>query len=284
MAAKRKLRELNPESREGVSADSLKLAGNSINKFKAWLEATGRNKLTAGRLMPTILSEFMSFLAMEDVSKGNGTKTRSSATLNKYRRYLVSCINFLATLRPKLFPDPEHLLGSLKQVKEQKGTPVVFKPAELVSMLDAALERETPNRRVVANGRKRKYEQKKLAGSASMVSRVFLLIALTGCRNSETMNLTWDRVDLERGRITFVSQKTGGTRILPLTGDMPPLICTTQPNIWKNPSDSTDILPSICESRSTESANTILALLCSSPSAQQVVWGDRLAHHARRSD
>jgi integrase len=47
---------------------------------------------------------------------------------------------------------------------------------------------------------------------------VVILALSTGMRAGEVMGLTWDRVDLQRGRITLQETKNGEVRVVPLTG------------------------------------------------------------------
>jgi len=64
-------------------------------------------------------------------------------------------------------------------------------------------------------------EMKKLIEAASPNFKPILLIAiLTGLRKSDIFNLKWEDIDLDKGRISIVEQKTGKTRIIPLGQDM----------------------------------------------------------------
>jgi integrase len=68
-------------------------------------------------------------------------------------------------------------------------------------------------------------EVKKLIDAASSDLKPILLTAiLSGLRKSDILNLRWEDVDLEKGRITLIEQKTGKTRIIPLGDDMIMLI------------------------------------------------------------
>lgn len=64
-------------------------------------------------------------------------------------------------------------------------------------------------------------EVKKLIEAASSNLKPILLTAiLTGLRKSDIFNLKWEDIDLDKGRISLVEQKTGKTRIIPLGHDM----------------------------------------------------------------
>ncbi|HRK36311.1 MAG TPA: site-specific integrase [Candidatus Hydrogenedentes bacterium] len=67
-------------------------------------------------------------------------------------------------------------------------------------------------------GEKERFEQTATAYAATPVSRLFLMLALTGARVGEILALKWDDVDLARGRLIIRAQKTGMTRIVPLMG------------------------------------------------------------------
>jgi integrase len=49
--------------------------------------------------------------------------------------------------------------------------------------------------------------------------RSFVCFCLyTGCRRGEALNLTWDDIDMEQGKVTFRITKTGKSRIIPFNG------------------------------------------------------------------
>jgi len=68
-------------------------------------------------------------------------------------------------------------------------------------------------------------EIKKLIDAASPKFKPILITAvLTGLRKSDILNLKWEDIDLERGRISLVEGKTERTRTIPLGQDMISLI------------------------------------------------------------
>lgn len=217
------VRDQNPESREGLSADSQTLAHRAVEKFEQWIIAKGRKNLTTGKLDAPTLQSFVDFLVTEDVARGKRKIKRSMATVNKYRRDLKTCIGYLGTIRPQMFPDVVMLVKALKPKKEIRKPAMAFSPSQLSKFLDVAIERETPGRVVEVvrvksgtDGKKTHHKQAVNTDAGTPVSRLFLLLALTGCRRSEALRLTWDAVDLKKGRISFFSTKTGMPRILPL--------------------------------------------------------------------
>ncbi len=48
---------------------------------------------------------------------------------------------------------------------------------------------------------------------------IVVLALSTGMRQGEILNLTWDRIDLKRGRITLTDTKNGEIRAIPITGE-----------------------------------------------------------------
>jgi integrase len=48
--------------------------------------------------------------------------------------------------------------------------------------------------------------------------RFVLFCLYTGCRRNEALNLTWDDIDMERGKITFKVTKSGKSRVIPFNG------------------------------------------------------------------
>jgi len=216
-------RKQNPGARAGLSAKSEVMIRKTIVHFLEWLEQEGHGSLTTGRLDSRLLSAYFQNLAQEKTRRGNVQVRRSGATLNLYRRNLKACLTFLDDIRPPLFPDFKPLKKALKPQRVEAPQPKAFSPNELRAFLEAALEWESPAFRVKVNrrkagGKKEQFEQGLSARPATPVSRLFLLLALTGCRLGEALSLTWEDVNLERGRVTIRAQKTGRTRILPLIG------------------------------------------------------------------
>lgn len=131
-------------------------------------------------------------------------------------------MNFLAELRPPLFPDVVIFKKAFKASPANLDGPTAFSSLELAAFLRVSLNREAPGRKVkvlrLKAGQRERFEQTAVATASTPVSRLFLLLTLTGMRLGEALCLRWKDVDLERGRITIHAQKTGRTRMLPLIG------------------------------------------------------------------
>lgn len=221
---RRKVRTANPDSREGISDETAKALKDAVAKFQEWLRRKQHHGLTTSSLDASTLGRFFDFLATEKTRHGNREVRRTAVTVNKYRRHLRACFNYLNTLRPVLFPDFGSLLPAFKATRAEPKQPTAYTPDEMAAFVDAALEREEAGRTVAVErqhrGKKRKSNFTQVVASfpETPVSSLALLLILTGCRLSEAENLKWADVDLERGRITFHSRKTGRARVLPLVG------------------------------------------------------------------
>lgn len=215
-------RQENPEVRAGLSEKSLVSIKGTIGHFKQWLQDNRYTKLKTKDLNAAILTLYVDRVIREETRLGNKRKKRSAATVNYYLRHIKGCLNWIQRQTPRRFQDFPTIVAPLKPVTGNKKPPTAFAPAELKKFLDAALEYEDEERTVHVkrrrSGRKRRaYEQPAPSKAATPVSRLFLLLALTGCRLGEALALKWEDVDLDRGRITIRAQKTGVTRWIPLT-------------------------------------------------------------------
>lgn len=216
-------REKNPDARAGLSDKSGVMIAKTIGHFTDWLKSEGKSSLTTGALDARLLSTYFQDLAQEKTRRGRVSVRRSAATLNLYRRNLKACLSFIDDLRPPVFPDFKPLKKSLKPQRVDLDLPKAFSPKQLTAFLKAALEWESPELKVAVkrrkpSGKREEFEQAPPARPATPVSRLFVLLTLTGCRLGEALALQWEDVDLERGRITIHAQKTGRTRVLPLVG------------------------------------------------------------------
>lgn len=216
-------REQNPEARAGLSGKSGVMISKTIGHFTDWLERDGHAALATGALDARLLSLYFQDLAQEKTRRGRVTVRRSAATLNLYRRNLKACLSFLDDLRPPVFPDFKPIKKALKPQREDLDQPTAFSPKQLTTFLNAALEWESPELKVSVkrrkpSGKREEFEQTPPSRPATPVSRLFLLLALTGCRLGEALGLKWEDVDLDRGRVTIHAQKTGRTRVVPLVG------------------------------------------------------------------
>jgi len=218
-------REKNPEARSGLSDASGYRITVTIGHFLDWLKREGHESLTTGALGGQLLNSYFHDLAQEKARRGHRTVRRSAATQNLYRRNLKACLSYLDDVRPPLFPDFKPLKKALKPQPVEFGQPKAYSPTVLCKFLKAAVEWESPDaklkvkrRKGKGSGRLEQFEQGPSSRPATPISRLFLLLALTGCRLGEVLALKWENVDLDRGRITIHAQKTGRTRILPLIG------------------------------------------------------------------
>jgi len=76
-------------------------------------------------------------------------------------------------------------------------------------------------------------EVKKLIDAASPDLKPILLTGiLTGLRKSDILSLKWEDIDLDRGRISLIEEKTGKTRIIPLGQDMITLLLSPTSALW----------------------------------------------------
>lgn len=181
------VRRARPESREGISAASAHVYHVELSDFRRWLEVH-HDDLTTGQLDGRTLQAYLAHLALTPASNG---RARSGVTLNKYRRHLKACLSWLSQQRPRLFPELDILKRALKPTSTNTVKGVAYTPTQLAAFRQAL----PPDTR-----------------------RLFDLVACTGMRRGEALALTWDQVDLGRGRIFVTASKTGMSRIIPLTG------------------------------------------------------------------
>lgn len=218
-------RAANPDVRSGLSDSALQVVEEKIEHFLSWLKTNGYSKVRTVDLTADILFRYFNSLIGERTQKAKTkSKKRTAATVNVYKRNVKACLRWINSLRPRRFVDFELLLEPLKPVRGKKKPPTAYSPDDLVEFLSMALERESADRLVeVAPGKdsrkKKVYSQRVSSTAATPVSRLFILLALTGCRLGEALNMKWEDVNLERGRISIDASKTGIPRWLPLSGD-----------------------------------------------------------------
>jgi integrase len=217
------VRAENPDARNGISAKTAELLENAVIMFKDWLTAKGWADLRTGQLDGNMLAKFFDHVATAKTRLGYKTVRRRASTVNQYRRNIRTALRWINRARPPRFPDFESFAHAFKMTRSDAEPPRVFTPKQLKEFFKLALQREDPERKVVVvrfkpRGEKERFEQPATAYAATPVSRLFLMLALTGARVGEILALKWDDVDLERGRLTIRAQKTGKTRILPLMG------------------------------------------------------------------
>ncbi|GIK53226.1 MAG: hypothetical protein BroJett014_21990 [Planctomycetota bacterium] len=226
-----KLRTTNPKARkQSLSKQGCYLYERTVGRFRAWLVKNNKGRLTTGNTDGSLLEAFFEEFATEDSRLGHKVIKRSSATIGLEHRNLRVCFRFIDSLRPQRFRDFQRELAPLlKPSGGDAGEPKAFKPSELTGFLRGAMDREAPGLQAQVkrtnwhgkNGEQKRTEnftQTVMQKPSTPVSRLFLLLALTGARLGEILNLKWEDCDLERGRITIHAQKTGRVRIVPLIG------------------------------------------------------------------
>lgn len=175
------VRETNPGTREGLSKEAAYTSTLCVTTFKTWLET--RSALECQHLDGPTLQAFFDWLSTR--------KKITTGTANAYRDKIKACLRWLDSRRPRLFPDAAIFWRALRNLPMPTREGFAYTPRQLKAFRKACKPK---------------------------LRRLFLLIALTGCRRKEAVSLLWNDVDLARGRITIRSTKTGRTRIVPLTG------------------------------------------------------------------
>ena len=211
------VRDQAPRAQRGVglSANTARAVNYSVGRFRAWVVAH-RPSVTTGQLDAPTLGRWVQ------------TLTGAAATRNKHLHNVRTAINWLARARPPLFPDAPALRAAFGSAREggltaqaEAPTPECYSPTVLHALLTTAIEREQGKYLVpvtrLKGGKVEQFVQTAGAEPAVPLSRLVLLLALTGARRSEVLGLRWADCDLARGRITLHSTKTGRRRLLPLT-------------------------------------------------------------------
>lgn len=219
---RREARDKNPDARQGISAETEKALLDAVKRLREWLKSKGLKEIKTGTLGAGTLERFFEFLATEETRHGNKKIRRSAVTINKYRRHLRACFGYLDSQRPPLFPDFKSLQSAFKATRANPKRPTAFTPNELHAFVKKALERESPRlesvtRRVRGTRKNATHLQTVTSNADTPVSRLVLLLALTGCRLSEALALKWADVDLPKGQIRIHSTKTNWDRTFPLT-------------------------------------------------------------------
>jgi integrase len=200
-----KARKRSP--REGLSHGAAYMLRAALDNFEAWLRRTGRVALRCGSIDGPILDQWSTSLAASG---------KATATANIFRDRLRTCLRWLSRRRPRVLPDPEILWPSLRLRHVEPRAGVAFAPAELQAFLARARKPTAPAKvKRKRAGKMERFRMRTLA-VVTPVDRLFLLLALTGCRLGEALAMKWEDVDLDRARVTIRASKTGRTRVLPL--------------------------------------------------------------------
>lgn len=223
---RQKTKQQNPNALEGLSISSVASIEFTLDSIVDWLELSGKKSLTTGRLDGSTLGQFFTWLARGRTKHGNKSVVRSAATLNKHKRNVKACLKFLNNRRPKLFPDFEILRDALKAQTQDLGPPASFSAAELSNFLSEAIEYEKGPLEFSIERRKKgrksieRFRQARSSFTATPVTRVFLLLALTGWRKEEVVQLRWEHVRFDTGQIQIWDPKRRGMKhkLVPLKG------------------------------------------------------------------
>lgn len=227
------VRQKNPGAGKGLAESSGKEILTTLDLFEGWMKSSRKLKVTTAEFDGNALERFFDHLAETPSKHGKREVMRSASTINKHQRNIQAMLTFLDDERPQLFPDFKIFRKALQPLRTDKKPPVAYKPSELAEFLKAALEREDPERKVVVHrkkngGKLEVYEQRISRQASTPVSRLFILLTLTGCRLGSALKLTWDKVDFEAGLIEFIPHKKSFTRKVPLVnapeGDVAPLL------------------------------------------------------------
>lgn len=215
-------REANPIGRDGLSVNTVATYVRVIRDFRNWLSAAGLSAVTTGELDARMVSRFLAREAAKPYAKGRRFAARSASTLNVVRRSLKTCFRYIEGLRPARFPDFPVLIRALKAIPALAPDPAAFSPTQLNEFLAKAMEMSVRERLVsvirVKGGKGESFSQGVSWVAATPVYQLFLVVTLTGCRLGEALNLRWRDVDLDKGRIVILADKTGRRRWLPLFG------------------------------------------------------------------
>lgn len=187
-------RRQNPHARIGLAESSGERITVTLDSFMGWLNAHHR-KLKCGDVDARLIRRFIEHYATEPTYLGEREIMRSAETVNVCIRNLKTAFRWIDALRPKHFPDFDSLLPAFKALRGDVKRPRSFTPKELQKFAREAAKR------------------------SSDLLRIFLLLAVTGCRSGEAFALEWKDVDLQQGLLKIHGAKTGRTRWLKLKGD-----------------------------------------------------------------
>ncbi|MEE9312525.1 MAG: tyrosine-type recombinase/integrase [Planctomycetota bacterium] len=256
--ARARTRAKNPDARRGLSQKSLEIVKDTMKHFSGWLEEAGyKNRLTRD-ITPQLFNNYIDLVTTDPIksksksgSKVKKQRMRSAATINCYKRYIRACLSWINGRRPRRFADFAPLLEPLKPTGGKSKPRVSFNPDKLQRFYAKAVAWQDPSREVEvkpAKDSRKKQNHTQVVSSvcSTPVSRLFLLLALTGCRLGEALSLKWNQVDLELGKITVEATKTGLDRELLLAGDPAGEIAPRMAVLlrqWHSESESEYVLP-----------------------------------------
>lgn len=211
----------NPNARRGLAKSSAVRTCAVILEFRGWV-AEHYPTLQTGRLSPGHLDEFVDHYAATPCKRGKDKVSRSAGTVNVGIRNTKTCILWIDDLEPPRFKDSRRFLKRLKPIPVNRKKPKVFSPSELTQSIGLLLEYEkrTHGKHIsrTKNMKEETFYQTTASVSATSLSSLFLMLALTGARRGEVLSLMWKDVDMQNGQILFRASKTGRDRIIPIVG------------------------------------------------------------------
>ena len=189
---KRTLADLVDRYIKDVLPNKPKIAKGQETQLYWWKEKLGR--LVLADITPAIIVEQRDKLASEDSKRDNQKISikRSPATVNRYLAALSHAFTIAVNEWEWLENNP---FRKVKKRKEPRGRVRFLSDAEKDNLLKACKESQN-----------------------KLLYPVVVLALSTGARRSEILNLTWDDIDFNRGKIIIHETKNGERRSLPLIG------------------------------------------------------------------
>lgn len=162
-----------------------------------WKKELGHHVL--GDVTPSLITECRDKLLAGTTKRG---ETRSSATVNRYLAALSHAFTVAVNEWEWLEDSP---MRKVKKPKEPRGR---------VRFLS---DDESHHGKTIEGERTRLLRACEQSSNPYLYTVVVLALS-TGMRQGEIMNLTWDDVDLNQGRITLHKTKNDERRVVPLVG------------------------------------------------------------------
>lgn len=165
-----------------------KSASSQTTQLEWWKSEIG--SYTLADLSAPIINDARDKLLSETVRHTNTLRT--PATVNRYLAALSVCLTYGVKDLEWLDDSP---MRKVTKPEEPRGRVRYLSQDERTRLLDACKKSSSP-----------------------LLYPIVVLALSTGARQGEIMNLTWDDVDLKRGRAILHETKNGERRALPLAG------------------------------------------------------------------
>lgn len=150
----------------------------------------------AGRMLSEVtadrVAEARDDLAASKFTRGKSKSVRSGSTVN---RYLATLSHLFTVAQREWRLVDRNPVKEVSRKKEGKGRVRYLVDAEREALLEACE-----------------------ASEWQPLKALVQLAITTGARRGELLNLTWDRVDLKKGRATVIETKNEEPRVLPFSG------------------------------------------------------------------